>query len=72
MQIQIGVEVIFFDLISKHKARSAIICGLSGSKVNERVVPENYVAIRVWEVCMLMPLPPVSIKCNILVKHHRR
>lgn len=52
MQIQIRVEIIFFDLISKHKAMNATICGLSGSKVSEKVVLKDYVAIGVWEVCM--------------------
>ncbi len=47
------MKIIFFDPLSKHKARNATICGLSGSKVSERVVLKNYVAIGVWEVCML-------------------
>jgi hypothetical protein len=54
------VEIIFFDPISKHKARNAIICGLNGSKVGERVVLKNYVAIGVWEVCM-----PNAITINV-------
>ncbi len=59
------MEIIFFDLISKHKARNATICGLNGSKVGERVVLENYVAIGVWEVCM-----PNAITTNVHQMQH--
>jgi len=63
------VEIIFFDLISKHKARNATICGLSGSKVREKVVLKNMWLLEYGRFVCQMPSPLVSIKCHISMKH---
>jgi hypothetical protein len=39
-------------IILEDKAGTRTICGLNGNKVTKRIIFKNYVAIRIWEVCM--------------------
>jgi hypothetical protein len=52
VKICIGLEVLFIDPISRCKVGTRTICGSSGNKVIDRTIPKDYVAIRIWEVCM--------------------
>jgi hypothetical protein len=48
------------DPISRHKVGIGTICGLSGNKVAKRTIPKDYVAIKIWEVCMLEAITNVA------------
>lgn len=52
MHICIGLEVLLMDPISRCKAGTRTICGLNGNKFFERTILEDYMVIKIWEVCM--------------------
>jgi hypothetical protein len=46
VHICINLEVLLMDPISRHKVGTRTICGFSGSKITERTILEDYVAIK--------------------------
>jgi hypothetical protein len=52
--MQIGIEVYFWDLISKRKTSATMICGMHGSKIGSKVIPLDYVAMQVGGCLCLM------------------
>jgi hypothetical protein len=58
--MQIGIEVYLWDLISKRKTSTIMICGLHGSKIGSKVIPLDYVAMQVGEVFMHNAIVPFS------------
>jgi hypothetical protein len=61
----IGIEVYFWDLSSKRKTSTTVICGLHGSKIGSKVIPLDYVAIQVGELFM----PNVTVPFSELTKN---
>jgi hypothetical protein len=62
VHICIGLEVLLMDPISRCKAGTRTIYGLNGNNFFERIILEDYMVIKIWEVCMPKPLLLLPIK----------
>lgn len=62
MQIYSNKDVYFINPISKQKVVTIVIIGLSGAKVDGRVVLANHVVVRVSEVFKSDAMVPFSMQ----------
>jgi hypothetical protein len=49
-QVQIGTEIFFWDAITNKKVTINVVCGLHGSQIGEKAIPDGYVDVKVIDV----------------------
>ncbi len=50
MQVQIDIKVFLWDAITNMKATTIVVCGLQGSQIGEKAIPDGYMDVEVIDV----------------------